>query len=109
MVSEKWSEHGHFTVTSFNGQVRDPIYGYIDYIKELEGVIMDSWVLQRLRYIYQLQAAHFVYPGATHTRFSHSLGVMYSSYKYITFLLRSVYASIISSKAVEELRKKYKE
>ena len=30
--------------TQFNGQVRDPIYGYIDYTKELEGVVMDSWV-----------------------------------------------------------------
>jgi HD superfamily phosphohydrolase len=74
----------------FNAQVRDPIYGYIDYVKELEGAVMDSWVLQRLRYIYQLQAAHFVYPGASHTRFSHSLGVLYSSYKYVSFVIRSV-------------------
>ncbi|MEM4101713.1 MAG: phosphohydrolase, partial [Desulfurococcaceae archaeon] len=78
----------------YNGQIRDPIHGYIDYIKELEGAVMDSWVMQRLRYIYQLQAAHFVYPGATHTRFSHSLGVMHLSYKYITLVLRSSIESL---------------
>lgn len=73
----------------FTGQVRDPIHGYIDFVKEIEGEVMDSWALQRLRYIYQLQAAHFVYPGATHSRFSHSLGVMHLSYRYITFALKS--------------------
>ncbi|MEM4769281.1 MAG: HD domain-containing protein [Desulfurococcaceae archaeon] len=81
----------------YNGQIRDPIHGYIDYIKELEGAVMDSWVMQRLRYIYQLQAAHFVYPGATHTRFSHSLGVMHLSYKYITLVLRSSIESLPSN------------
>lgn len=93
----------------FNGQVRDPTYGYIDYIKELEGVIMDSWVLQRLRYIYQLQAAHFVYPGATHTRFSHSIGTMYSSYKYISFLMRTIYASNLKDEVAKEARQKHRE
>ncbi|ADV64667.1 HD domain-containing protein [Desulfurococcus mucosus] len=77
----------------FNAQVRDPIYGYIDYVKGFEDEVIDSWVLQRLRYVYQLQAAHFIYPGATHTRFSHSLGVMYSSYRYMSFLMRSAVVS----------------
>ena len=83
-------EHARWLFTPFTGQVRDPIYGYIDFVKSSEGAVIDSWALQRLRYIYQLQAAHFVYPGATHTRFSHALGVMHLSYKYITHLLRSV-------------------
>ena len=93
----------------FNGQVRDPLYGYVDYIKELEGAVMDSWVLQRLRYIFQLQAAHFVYPGATHTRFSHALGVMYSSHKYMSFLLRSINSRGVSSKLAGEAEKKKRE
>ena len=94
--------------TPFNGQVRDPIYGYIDFIKELEGTVMDSWVLQRLRYIYQLQAAHFVYPGATHTRFSHSVGVMHMSYKYASFLLRSS-ADTLQGEEAEFVSKYYRE
>jgi HD superfamily phosphohydrolase len=93
----------------FTGQVRDPIYGYVDYIKELEGVVMDSWVLQRLRYIFQLQAAHFVYPGATHTRFSHSIGVMFSSYKYISFLLRSALSTRIEGEIAQEARGRQRE
>jgi HD superfamily phosphohydrolase len=100
-------ELGFFT--QFNGQVRDPIYGYIDYTKELEGVVMDSWVLQRLRYIYQLQAAHFVYPGATHSRFSHSIGVMYSSFKYSSFILRSIQYSNLPSDVLSSVRSRQRE
>lgn len=74
----------------FNAQIRDVIYQYIDYVKGFEDKIMDSWPVQRLRYIYQLQTAHFVYPSATHTRFNHSVGVMHLSYKYMNQLLRSI-------------------
>ena len=54
--------------------VRDPLWNTI----ELDPVavrIVDSPAYQRLRYIRQLGLAHLVYPGATHTRFDHALGV----------------------------------
>ncbi len=57
-------------------RIYDEVHGYI----ELSGVelkIVDSAVFQRLRFVRQLAAAWYVYPGATHTRFSHSLGVMH--------------------------------
>lgn len=57
-------------------EVRDPIYGFIDRSKEEEQVI-DTPVFQRLRGIKQLAMANLVYPGALHTRFDHSLGVMH--------------------------------
>jgi len=57
--------------------VRDPIYDYIFFNKEIEERIINNIVLQRLRFIRQLQLAHLVYPGADHTRFQHSLGVMH--------------------------------
>lgn len=54
--------------------VKDPVHGYIR-IYEHELSIIDVFAYQRLRKIKQLSVADFVYPGATHTRFSHSLGV----------------------------------
>lgn len=74
-------------VLPFDGVIRDVIYDYIPYIKDVESPIIDTWVLQRLRYLYQLQLAHLVYPSATHTRFNHSLGVMHVAYKFMSQLL----------------------
>lgn len=54
--------------------VRDPIYGMID-LNALEWEIVNSPPFQRLRRIKQLAWTDYVYPGAMHTRFEHSLGV----------------------------------
>lgn len=59
--------------------VSDPLYGYVYFNTEIEEPLINSVLLQRLRYIMQLQTAHYVYPGAVHTRFQHSLGVMHLS------------------------------
>ncbi len=57
--------------------IRDPIYNYIDYNKAIEKPVIDSKPLQRLRWLRQLQLANMVYPGADHSRFQHSIGVMH--------------------------------
>lgn len=57
-------------------EIRDPIYGFIEPTEE-ELKIIDSPLLQRLRRIRQLAMAYLVYPGANHTRFDHSLGVLH--------------------------------
>lgn len=57
-------------------EVRDPLYGLIKY-EDKEERIMNTRLFQRLRGIKQLALANFVYPGAHHTRFEHSIGVMH--------------------------------
>lgn len=54
-------------------KIYDEVHGYID-LTEVELKIVDTAYFQRLRYIKQLAVAWYVYPGATHTRFSHSIG-----------------------------------
>lgn len=54
--------------------VRDPLWNTIR-LTPIAVRIVDTPSFQRLRYIRQLGFAHLVYPGATHTRFDHALGV----------------------------------
>jgi uncharacterized protein len=54
----------------------DPIHDFIR-VYETELKIIDLPVFQRLRRIRQLSGAHLTYPGAQHSRFEHSLGVMH--------------------------------
>ena len=56
-------------------EVRDGIHGFIEF-NNLEKSLIDSMPFQRLRNIHQLALTYQVYPGATHKRFEHSLGVM---------------------------------
>ncbi len=77
-------------VLPFDARIRDVVYDYIPYVKSVEAPIIDSWPLQRLRYVMQLQLAHFVYPTATHTRFSHSLGVMHVAYRFMNQILSRI-------------------
>ncbi|UXD22684.1 hypothetical protein IPA_07335 [Ignicoccus pacificus DSM 13166] len=55
--------------------VRDPIHGFIEFPSDLFETLIDTEIFQRLREIRQLGLSHYVYPGANHTRFEHSLGV----------------------------------
>ncbi|MEM2815748.1 MAG: HD domain-containing protein [Candidatus Bathyarchaeia archaeon] len=64
------------------GEIKDPVYGYI-YVTEHEKAIIDSYPVQRLRRLRQLAGAEYVYPGANHTRFEHSVGVMHLSSRVI--------------------------
>jgi len=54
----------------------DPIHDFVR-VNSNELKIIDTPIFQRLRRIRQLSGAHLIYPGAQHTRFEHSLGVMH--------------------------------
>ncbi len=61
---------------NYRGIIRDPIHGFISY-SDLEYTLMQHPFLRRLHNIKQLGLSNLVFPGATHTRFSHSIGVMH--------------------------------
>lgn len=56
-------------------EIRDPVHGSIQILDEEIPIIRDDF-FQRLRNIKQLGFSEYVFPGATHTRFIHSIGVM---------------------------------
>lgn len=56
-------------------EIRDPVHGFIS-LNETEQRVIDTRPLQRLKHIHQLAMTYQIYPGATHKRFEHSLGVM---------------------------------
>ncbi len=57
-------------------RIYDNVHGYIG-LSRAELRILDTPTFQRLRQIRQLGPADLVYPGATHTRFSHSIGTLF--------------------------------
>jgi len=57
--------------------INDPVLGFLHLPNELVYDIVQHPYLQRLARIRQLGMSYLVYPGATHTRFSHSLGAMF--------------------------------
>lgn len=59
-------------------RLRDPVHNFIQ-LYEDEIRLLDTKAIQRLRGISQLAMAYLVYPGAVHTRFDHSIGVMHLS------------------------------
>ena len=78
----------------------DPIHDFVRvYDNELK--IIDTPIFQRLRRIRQLSGAHLIYPGAQHTRFEHSLGVM-----HIASMAGQVLAEkgVVSSDDIQNLR-----
>lgn len=64
---------------------KDSVHGTLEFSKQHLAII-DHPLFQRLRNLKQLGATCWVYPGATHTRFEHSLGVGFLSQKYLRIL-----------------------
>lgn len=60
--------------TRLSMEIRDPVHGSM-YFSDAEVAILDTPEYQRLRAIKQLGFSEFSFPGATHNRYLHSLGV----------------------------------
>lgn len=69
-------------------EFRDPIHNFIR-LESSERKVLDSRPMQRLRHIHQLGTTFLVYPGATHKRFEHSLGVMELASRVYDVVMRS--------------------
>lgn len=82
------SQNNQQNIKIFN----DPVYGFIRVPKGLIFDIIEHRYFQRLRRIGQTSLAHYVYPGALHTRFHHALGA---------FNLMSEALDLLRSKSVE--------
>ncbi|XP_034551820.1 deoxynucleoside triphosphate triphosphohydrolase SAMHD1 [Notolabrus celidotus] len=61
-------------VAELNKVFNDPIHGHVE-LHPLLIKIIDTPQFQRLRNLKQLGGAYFVFPGASHNRFEHSIGV----------------------------------
>jgi HD superfamily phosphohydrolase len=57
-------------------EIRDPVHIFVHADPD-ELAVIDSRPFQRLRHIHQLALTYLIYPGTTHRRFEHSLGVMH--------------------------------
>ena len=66
----------------FTAKIRIPVYGSIQCTDEVLEIV-NTKEFQRLRGVRQLGPTIFVYPGANHTRFEHSLGVYYLSLRFL--------------------------
>lgn len=67
----------------------DPLYGFI-HLTQVEWEIIHSPFYQRLRWIKQLGFTCYVFPGAEHSRFGHSIGVLYNAHKILESCQRAV-------------------
>jgi uncharacterized protein len=76
-------------------RLRDPVHGLIVFeedrpLDQLAWALMNTPEFQRLRRIRQLGVSEFVFPGATHTRFAHSIGVFHNARMLVKVIEREM-------------------
>lgn len=82
-------------------RIRDPIHNLIGFSDsspedELLWALLQTPPIQRLRRIRQLGFSEFVYPGATHSRFSHTLGAMQMARRMLGVFRRNKLDSLMN-------------
>jgi HD superfamily phosphohydrolase len=76
-------------------RIRDPVHGLITFRKSVEleqlaWALLDAPEFQRLRRIKQLGPADLVFPGATHSRFAHCVGVFHTARGLLEIIRREI-------------------
>ncbi len=72
-----------------NKIIFDPLYGFIS-LTQLEWEIIHTPFYQRLRWIKQIGFSFYTFPGAEHSRFGHSIGVMFNAHKILQSVGKAV-------------------
>jgi HD superfamily phosphohydrolase len=90
----------HHLDQDYTEPIRDPLWKHI-YLSPQMMTIVASEPFQKLYRIKQLGITHLVYPGATHTRFVHSLGVFHLAKRVLRGLLASENAPSLSLEGVK--------
>lgn len=90
-------------------EIRCPVHGFIPF-DDWERQIINHPAFQRLRRIRQLAWTDYIYPGAMHTRFEHSLGVMHAATRLFDAIVKNSFELLkreyqYSSLADEQLRR----
>jgi HD superfamily phosphohydrolase len=83
----------------FSCPVRDVLWGHIYFTPELAALV-ESPTFMRLHRILQLGPVHQIYPGATHTRASHSIGVYHLGRRLLQNLVERGAADWVSREGV---------
>lgn len=78
-------------------RIRDPIHGLVtfDLTEDVDRTVwdlIDTPEFQRLRRIKQLGVSEFTFPGATHNRFAHSIGVFHVARRLMEIARKSMKA-----------------
>lgn len=68
-----------------NRIIFDPLYGFI-HITKIEWEIIHTPFYQRLRWIKQIGFSCYTFPGAEHSRYGHSIGVMNNAHRILESL-----------------------
>ena len=76
-------------------RIRDPVHGLIVFdddglVDEQVWALLNTSDMQRLRRIKQLGVSEFVFPSASHTRFSHSVGVFHNARRLVNIIKREI-------------------
>ncbi len=86
--------------------VFDALYGFI-HLTNLEWEIIHTPFYQRLRWIKQLGFTFYTFPGAEHSRYGHSIGVMFNAHKILQRLGKAVPENDLFDDAVQSPEKAF--
>ena len=86
--------------TDYTAPIRDPLWGHI-YLSPAMLHLVNTTEFQQLSRIKQLGPTFLVYPGATHTRLNHSLGVFHLARRILTRLISHPEAPALTLEGVK--------